>query len=329
MVIAQTLESLGIEPVPLFESAGINFAALTDPNTRIPSGAFRDLLQQIEQHPGTGCFGLKLSRFVHPTTFYSLGVAAYCSNTLGDYIERMVRYYAVVTTNDRMEMTVDEGCCQLTWIHDNPMAFPALREDGIAALFFSILRIALHDDLKLIKAELARPEPVGLAVQYRRFFGCDVHFGAPHTALYLREEVLERPLVSADPSLLSIYEQLTEQYVEQMEKADFPSRVRNELVRLLPTGISGKERVARELCVSTRTLYNRLEEAGTTYRQVLDETRLLLAKQYLADGLPVNEIAYLTGFSDTANFSRAFKKWTGSAPMSYRESLQSGEWVAP
>ena len=81
--------------------------------------------------------------------------------------------------------------------------------------------------------------------------------------------------------------------------------------------------MAKVLCVSTRTLYNRLEEAGTTYREVLDDTRRLLAEDYLLKGLPVNEIAYLTGFSDTANFSRAFKKWTGHSPIGFRELASS------
>ena len=319
--MAQTLESLGIEPGPLFASAGIKLDTLTDPNTRMPSGAFRNVLLQIEQCPEAAGFGLKIARFIHPTTFYSLGVAAYCSDTLGDYVARMVRYYAVVTTNDRIDMEVADDLCCLRWVHYNPLRFPALREDGIAAVFFTILRYALHEGFSLERVDLARSMPSGGADLYQNFFGCPVYFDAAATALTFSEALLAQPLVSADPALAAAYEQLTEQYVAQLEKADFPARVRNELIRLLPTGVSGKEQVARELCVSTRTLYNRLEEAGTTYREVLDDTRKILSEQYLSKGLPVNEIAYLTGFSDTANFSRAFKKWTGSAPVNYREAL--------
>jgi AraC-like DNA-binding protein len=75
--------------------------------------------------------------------------------------------------------------------------------------------------------------------------------------------------------------------------------------------------------MSTRTLYNKLEGAGTTFREVLDETRQNLAEEYIRQNLPIYEIAYLIGFSDTANFSRAFKKWTGKSPMEFRESLQA------
>jgi AraC-like DNA-binding protein len=73
--------------------------------------------------------------------------------------------------------------------------------------------------------------------------------------------------------------------------------------------------------MSTRTLYNKLEGAGTTFREVLDDTRRSLAEDYIRQNLPIYEIAYLIGFSDTANFSRAFKKWTGKSPMEFRESI--------
>ena len=237
---------------------------------------------------------------------------------MGEYLEKMVRYYSVVTTNDVMSLVKEVGECALRWTTHNPEPFPPIREDGIAAIFVTILRIASQNEFRPRTVSLARPFPEDEASHYEDFFGCDVLFGAPETSISFDSQLLKLPLVGADPQLAQSYDQLTEQYIAKLEKADFPARVRNELVRLLPTGVSGKDAVASVLCVSTRTLYNRLEEEGTTFREVLDETRKLLAEDYLTKGLPVNEIAYLTGFSDTANFSRAFKKWTGLSPMTYR-----------
>ena len=84
-------------------------------------------------------------------------------------------------------------------------------------------------------------------------------------------------------------------------------------------GAAVLRQVAQALNMSTRTLYNKLESSGTTYREVLDETRRELAEEYIRQELPIYEIAYLIGFSDTANFSRAFKKWTWMSPMELRE----------
>jgi len=323
VVIWQALEDLGVEPEPLFAEAGIEVGPLLDPNTRIADGAFRDLLRAIEAQAATPTFGLHLAKFIHPTTFYSLGVAAYCSANMGEYLEKMVRYYSVVTTNDVMSLEKGVEVCALRWTTHNPEPFPPIREDGIAAIFVTILRIASQNEFRPYSVSLARPYPAEEAPRYQAFFGCEVIFDAPETSILFDSQLLALGLVGSDPELARSYEQLTEQYIAKLEKADFPARVRNELVRLLPTGVSGKEAVANVLCVSTRTLYNRLEEAGTTFREVLDETRRLLAEDYLKKGLPVNEIAYLTGFSDTANFSRAFKKWTGLSPMSYRAQAVS------
>lgn len=83
VVIWQALEDLGVPPEPLFKQAGIELGPLMDPSTRIADGAFRKLLNAIEEQPLDRTFGLHLAKFIHPTTFYSLGVAAYCSATLG------------------------------------------------------------------------------------------------------------------------------------------------------------------------------------------------------------------------------------------------------
>ena len=325
VVISQGLTDLGIDPSPLFEAAGINLDSLTDPNTRIPAEAIRKLLTLVEKQPGTETFGLSLTKFIHPTTFYSLGVAAYCSNTLGEYLERMARYYALVTTNDTLELEDHGEQFFIRWNRSSAIPLPAIREDGIAAIFYTILRIATQNRFVLTRVELARPLPTVQRERYQEFFDCVVNFDARQTMLVFDRQLINLELTSADPEMATAYEQLTEQYVDQLQQMDFPSRVQNELIRLLPVGISSKEHIAKALCVSTRTLYNRLDQAGTTYREILDETRKILATDYLSEGLSVYEIAYLTGFSDTANFSRAFKKWTGHAPSIYRAVLLEAE----
>ena len=148
VVIWQALEDLGIEPEPLFAEAGIEVGPLLDPNTRIADGAFRNLLQAIEAQASARTFGLHLAKFIHPTTFYSLGVAAYCSATMGEYLEKMVRYYSVVTTNDVMSLVKEVGECALRWTTHNPEPFPPIREDGIAAIFVTILRIASQNEFR-------------------------------------------------------------------------------------------------------------------------------------------------------------------------------------
>jgi AraC-like DNA-binding protein len=80
--------------------------------------------------------------------------------------------------------------------------------------------------------------------------------------------------------------------------------------------------VARQLHMSESTLQRRLANEGCRYQQLLDQVRYRLAREYLrGTTLPVAEIACLLGFSDAANFRRAFRRWADTTPAAMREPL--------
>jgi AraC-like DNA-binding protein len=319
-IIAQTIEGAGLDPVAMFSEVGLDLDALRDPNVRIPSDALISLLTMAAERCNDPVFGLRLAKYVHPTSFYSLGMAMCFSEDLGQFLERYVKYYRMITTNDVLEAKVGSGVLTLEAVPRLGMPVIPIRVDGFVALTVSTIRVALGGDFSPALVSLARPVPAGVEEKYTSFFGCPVNFDAPLTTIVLTEADLVRKLPSANPELTGLYEKLTVTYLQKIDKADFAGRVHNELTRLLPTGVSGKDQVAQAMNMSTRTLYNKLESAGTTYREVLDGTRRAMAEQYIRQDLPIYEIAYLIGFSDTANFSRAFKNWTGQSPIAFRET---------
>ena len=80
--------------------------------------------------------------------------------------------------------------------------------------------------------------------------------------------------------------------------------------------------VAQDLNLTQRTLQRKLNDADTSFQQVLDRTRQDLAQDYLRQrGLSLAEIAFLLGFQNQSAFNHAFKEWTGVSPGSYRDSL--------
>ncbi len=96
-------------------------------------------------------------------------------------------------------------------------------------------------------------------------------------------------------------------------------RVRAALLEGIPSGLLTMEAMARKLALSKRTLQRRLEEEGTSYQQVLTETREALARHYLEKtALPAAEVAFLLGFDEPNSFYRAFRQWTGRTPDSLR-----------
>jgi len=96
-------------------------------------------------------------------------------------------------------------------------------------------------------------------------------------------------------------------------------RVREEL-RDLEYSTPSLAEVACRLHLSERTLRRRLRELNTSYRQVLDDVRFTMAAEQLRHGETTNNaLAELLGYTDTANFRRAFRRWAGRSPQAYRE----------
>ena len=104
-----------------------------------------------------------------------------------------------------------------------------------------------------------------------------------------------------------------------MDGDDLVAKVRYTVFDKLPSGEVRDSDIAQSLNMSTRTMQRRLAEEGTSFSAILQQIREELADQYIKDDkLAISEVAYLLGFSDQSNFTRAFKRWHGVSPTQYR-----------
>jgi AraC-like DNA-binding protein len=95
--------------------------------------------------------------------------------------------------------------------------------------------------------------------------------------------------------------------------------VRRAIAGLMPEGEPKRERVARLLAMSPRTLERRLKQHGVKYKGLVNEMRRRFAFDYLKDRKRSStEVAFLLGYSEVSALNRAFKRWTGSTPLEYR-----------
>jgi AraC-like DNA-binding protein len=86
-------------------------------------------------------------------------------------------------------------------------------------------------------------------------------------------------------------------------------------------GFLSLDETARALGLSARTLKRRLDEEGTSFSAILDEQRRARALLLLrSPELSVDTIAERVGYSDIANFTRAFRRWTGTTPTAFRRT---------
>jgi AraC-like DNA-binding protein len=196
---------------------------------------------------------------------------------------------------------------------------PAALDFGFASLM-NIARKATAQSIMPTRVSFQHPAPKRTA-SYREWFGEHVTFDAPHDEISFTRADLERPLVSADPTLRDVLEAHARVLLERLpdEQAKTAQRVRHAIADQLRAGAPSLESVADSLGLPSRTLQRRLRDEGTRFDALLDEVRQELAKRYLRDDrISIQEAAFLLGFADVASFHRAFVRWTGKTPAKFR-----------
>jgi AraC-like DNA-binding protein len=165
--------------------------------------------------------------------------------------------------------------------------------------------------------------------EFRSFFGCDVEFGADSDEIVFPGWVASLPIVGRDNYLNDLLRRYAEAALADRPqgRAAYRSAVEGVLPQLLPHAKATVSHVAKKLAMGRRTLIRKLSDEGAGFAEILEETRAVLAKRYLAErDLQVTEIAWLLGYSEVSSFTNAFKRWTGMTPRQFRLSVgqQSG-----
>ncbi len=159
----------------------------------------------------------------------------------------------------------------------------------------------------------------GDLLEYERAFDCPVKFDMPSVGVYFDAALLSLPSAHHEPELLRLHEQLASEQVARLEKQDLVAQVNRLIAELLESGHANLEEVAERLGIKARQLRTRLADAGTNFNQLVADYRCKLAKRLLAGtDESIDEIVYLTGFSEPSTFYRAFKRWVGMTPIEYR-----------
>jgi AraC-like DNA-binding protein len=188
----------------------------------------------------------------------------------------------------------------------------------------------------LVKAfAFLRGEPATLAaVQFQhdhpggidehlRVFGLEPTFAHPdHSALVVPKSVWTSKTAHADPDVERMHEAMLEQAKARIQRSDVEQRARAEVRARLADGAS-MAAVAKALALSDRSLQRRLKEAGTSYRQLVDEVRReVVLEQLRTTDTSVEAIALAAGFTDASSLHRAFTRWTGKTPHAMRLELR-------
>jgi len=322
-IISQTLESYGVNADDILGQVGIDGVKVLDSNNRVSVDAVDKVICFAIEVTGDPTFGLRFSDYIHPASYHALSMALMCSSTLRDFCQRLERYFALITTAEKTEFVAGKNVAYLTScpLFEYREAARRVHADAWAAVMIKLIRMVYQPNYSPQKVELMWPAPSGYEDKYTQFFGVPVVFGAGANVIYFDPADLDIPLPASNAELARQNDKVVVEFLNRMKKVDLPTQVHAKLIEFLPSGECRREKVAKSLNMSVRSFHSKLEQAGTSYQKLLDDTRKELAEDYIKKtDLSVSEIAYLLGFTDVSNFSRAFKRWVGTSPRAYRES---------
>ena len=311
------LKDLGLRPGNVLRRAGLADDLLQQPAVRLAPEAYYRFWDSIEAESGDPLFPIRLCQAIRSESFSPALFAALCSPNLVVAAQRIAKYKTLVgpmrldVTETRTGVTLE-----LSWL-DAPLAPPVSLVVTELLFFVSLARMGTREPVR--PAEVAATVLPSPAAPYEEFLGARIQRG-PRQRLVFTAADAARPFLTSNEALWAAFEPELRQRLADLE-SEVPTarRVRAVLLEGLPSGLVSIEDVAKKLALSKRTLQRRIEAEGTSYQQLLRETRESLARHYLEKtALPAAEISFLLGFDEPNSFYRAFRAWTGNTPDSVR-----------
>ncbi|WP_172146051.1 AraC family transcriptional regulator [Pseudomonas tumuqii] len=320
--IVQALEMGGVDCRMIFRELGLDYAALEDPDARFAQDGMTRLWQRAVELSGNPAIGLNMAKVVRPASFHVVGYALMSSRTLTEGLARLVRYQRIIAEGaDLSFRPTAKGYELILAIHGDRL--PPARQSAEASMACSLAFCRWLTGQPIRPQQvLFQGDPPADLEPFQQVFQAPLKFNAGHYALLFERADLDRPLPTANESLAQLHDRFAGEYLARFSESRVSHQARQVLCRLLPQGEPKREAVAQALHVSQRTLQRRLQDEGTSFQRLLDDTRRELAEQYLAQpNLSLLEVAYLLGFADPSNFFRAFRRWFDITPGEYRARL--------
>ncbi|GAA5116558.1 AraC family transcriptional regulator ligand-binding domain-containing protein [Luteolibacter yonseiensis] len=312
------LKSIGITPAILIRRCNLPPTVHREESV-VTTTQFFAIFRAIRELADDPSMGWKFMSQVETDQFHPTLLAALHARTYRDSIERLARYkrlcgaqeYSITSKND-------ETVIEVSFPFSDGEPVPEFLIDAGFAVIMELGRRGTKTELSAKRIELARPAERGNGLG--GYFGCPVKYRAARDSIVLRSADMELPFLTHNDELLQM---LASQFETQLESGrDKPTtlgQVKWVLKRLLSGSQPDLPMIARELGMGERTLQRRIADEGSSFRQLLNETRHELAREYLGDeSIEIIEAAFLVGYEDPNSFYRAFRSWEGTTPGEWR-----------
>lgn len=312
-------ETKGLDLSKLLTQSGIDPKILDNPGDRIESSQFAILLRNVwllmkDEYLGFGSHTSKLG------TFATMCQTVLPCHNLLHAIKRGARFYNLFEIAPQVSVEITDEDSALIKLDldeiDDPDHFLTICSLVLLHRFGSWL---IGNRITLVRAVFEFDEPVN-SKDFRQFLSAECEFRYRCTGLVVPLKALQSPLIQNEANLKEFLINSPLDLVSKpIDLESYSGKVRRLIGRDFSVSAPGLEEVAENLHMTPQTLRRRLKDEGTNFQEIKDNLRRDLAIHYLnTSSQSVQEIAEILGFSETSNFHRAFKKWTGATPRKYR-----------
>jgi AraC-like DNA-binding protein len=301
----------------LFERAGIDADAMGRPDHFVSLDQLDALLSTAFAEAEDPFFGLRVGQDNHYSNLDLLGNLLATAGSLHDALQCVMRFKDLIVPYLTFELSEAGDAVVFSSRGSQPLNFLTMRahNEVVVATVVAIGRSLVGGDLDLRRVSFRHPQPDELG-PYTEFFAVPMAFDQPRNAVEIGNRHLHEPLPTAFPKYHQRLAALAEQQLQRIRRAQ---GITGQVLSLLQQADDASvEQVAARLNLTARTLQRRLRAEDTTFARLRDQTRHQRACELLGGDSEMAVIAEQLGFSDTANFYHAFKRWQGCTPGAYR-----------
>jgi AraC-like DNA-binding protein len=289
-----------------------------DLEERVPISSALEMLDAAVALSGDPDLGLRAALDAEAGEYDLLEYLATSSSSIAESVPLLARYARLL--NDALDVSLEQVGELAILRFESRVPLNRAAADFQLASFYRGFAPEFGDNPS--EVWLAHGAPADRKLSERAFAPAALRFSAPYDAIVFEAALLGHRGRKADRKLHELLRRLADERLRELPAAEpLTQQVRERLAAELAGGDPSAEHIATELHMSRRTLVRRLEQEGTCFKVVLDDLRSGLARRYLAlDRMGVSEVAALLGFSDTAAFTRAFRRWSNQSPSEYRRA---------
>lgn len=305
----------------MLSSVGLDPNAPIEPEKMLEDTDYYGLCERVVREDKHGItVSLRVGSSMRCDDYGAFGLAFKSAVDLRRSYQRAERYGLVLTSVSAYEVKIENDRHYMMLHRDGPsrLGLRISNEQTMAAIT-QISREVSRQAFRPIGVYFKHPSPGDLSA-HEAYFGCPVHYDSDRDALELSEATLKAPNKLGDASISEFFDtHLEKELSESTDHTSLAKRMRIQISQSLSEGVPRVSEVADRLNMSPRTLQRRLSDLGLSFQNLVDESRRELSKRLLRKtDYSLSEVAFLTGFSEQSSFNRAFKRWAGQTPRSYR-----------